>query len=113
METKPIPAPIDEKNVTTDWIEMLFDDLNCVCGGKHNDMYIGFRDDVPLLAKISGNTICWRFLTDLPDYNLNQLQFSLVDDLAALDADDENLISPCEIRDNGVVIQKFYFKNND
>lgn len=107
---KVIPAPIDEKNVTTDWIEELFDDYSCIWGGKSGGVAIGFRDDHPFMASVSDNTIVWRFMAEVSLPEMTSLQERLVDDLASWEAGNEDLLSPCEIRDNGVVIQKFYFK---
>lgn len=45
MATKLIPAPIDEKNVCTDWIEEVFDNLRHVESGKQA---VGFVNDAPV-----------------------------------------------------------------
>ena len=109
-EIKIIPAPLDEKNVTTDWIEELFDDYNCIWGGKSDDVAIGFRDGYPFKASVSDNTIVWRFMAEVSLPEMTNLQERLVDDLAFCEAENEGLLSPCEICDGGVVIQEFYFK---
>jgi hypothetical protein len=54
-----LPAPIDGKNVTTDWIEDIFDNLSCV---KKQDCAVGFINDQPVLAAWSGNYLVWKFL---------------------------------------------------
>ena len=49
-EAKLIPAPLDEKNLTTDWIEEAFDNYSCSCGGKRNNVYTGIVEDCPVVG---------------------------------------------------------------
>lgn len=53
-----IPAPIDEKNITSDWIEDIFD--NCCFGGKENNIYVGFICDCVVLCEYHDNIIKWK-----------------------------------------------------
>ena len=57
-EKKLIPAPLDNKNVTTDWIEEIFDFQTCIYGKK---MAVGFIADEPVIAAWTVNTIIWSF----------------------------------------------------
>jgi len=60
MEKKKlIPAPFDEKNITTDWIEELFDDQSALYG-KHK--MLGFMAGAAVLASWSGNCLTWNVL---------------------------------------------------
>ena len=61
-ENKLIPAPLDEKNVTTDWIEMVFDDYNCTCGGHKDRSYVGFVNECAVLARIHNNSLWWNIM---------------------------------------------------
>lgn len=61
MEKKLIKAPIDEKNITSDWIQDVFDNFNCVqCGEK----YAGFINGVPAWCEIHDNFISWELCGD-------------------------------------------------
>lgn len=55
-----IAAPIDNKNVTTDWIEDIFDNQNCTWGNK---MAVGFIKDTPVIASWHDNVLIWTFPT--------------------------------------------------
>lgn len=60
MEKKKlIPAPLDEKNVTTDWIEELFDDQSALYG---KDKMLGFMAGAAVEASWSGNVLHWKVL---------------------------------------------------
>ncbi len=54
-----IPAPIDGKNIITDWIEAIFDG-QCCC--QNNCTYIGFIKGMPIKADINDNQIYWSLL---------------------------------------------------
>lgn len=57
--SKLIPAPIDGKNVMTDWIEEIFDEHSCIVGGKQGEIRMGFVDNRPVTCFVSGNAIFW------------------------------------------------------
>ena len=61
MREKLIPAPLDEKNVTTDWIEEVFDDCNCTRNGS---VYTGFVKDSVCSCLVGRNTIIWKIDKD-------------------------------------------------
>lgn len=42
-----IPAPLDNRNVTTDWIENLFDEYHAM---KENNCYVGFYKGIPMVC---------------------------------------------------------------
>lgn len=54
-----IPAPLDEKNVTTDWIEELFDDQSALYA-RHKRL--GFIAGVAVQASWEGNVLTWKVL---------------------------------------------------
>ena len=56
---KLISAPLDEKNVTTDWIEELFDDQSALYG---KDKMLGFMAGAAMQASWSGNMLKWKVL---------------------------------------------------
>ena len=55
------PAPLDEKNVTTDWIDDIFDDSSCTCNGS---TYTGFVKDSVCSCLVGSNTIIWKIDKD-------------------------------------------------
>lgn len=58
MNTKLIPAPIDDKNVLTDWITEIFDDYDCTSDGYR--MFTGFILDSACSCRIIGNLLFWQ-----------------------------------------------------
>lgn len=97
------PAYIDEKNVTTDWIEYIFEYSDIVCNGN---TILGFVLDCPLMAQIDGNQITWTWLTDKTDMELLKGRLKVLDD------EDTRLVS---VYTEGVksLVQKLYFKDED
>lgn len=68
---KKIPAPLDETNVTTDWIEEIFDNGNCTCNGSR---IVGFVRDAPVYAIYYDNVVRWTVLDSfLPSDRINEL----------------------------------------
>lgn len=59
MKKKLIPAPLDGKNVTRDWICEIFDNYDCILGGKHDEIYSGFVSERPTNCYIYGNQVYW------------------------------------------------------
>lgn len=60
MATKKlIPAPLDDKNVTTDWIEELFDDQSALYS---KDKLFGFMAGAAMQASWSSNELHWKVL---------------------------------------------------
>ena len=57
MEKKLIPAPIDEKNVTTDWIAEIFD--NCGDCVRSNKKFVGFVNDSVCFCEYSNYHLLW------------------------------------------------------
>ena len=58
MENKLIPAPIDNKNVMTDWIEEIFDFQTAV---RRKKTMVGFIADEPAVARWNDNVLIWTF----------------------------------------------------
>ena len=56
MDKKLVPAPIDEKNITSDWIEEIFDDCNCTHFGR---MLTGFVAGSACSCIYQKNNIYW------------------------------------------------------
>ena len=100
-----ILAPIDEKNITTDWLETIFDgwDYTCNSNGK---TYLGFVSNSPIIARIEGHTITWTWIND------SMYNGILKGRLNACDTDDDCITCKYTNTDNGI-IQEFYFNDNN
>lgn len=61
MEKNLIKAPIDEKNVSSVWIDQVFDNLAFVQSGEK---YVGFINDVPAWCEIYDNFVSWELCGD-------------------------------------------------
>lgn len=57
-----VKAPVDNKNISTDWIEEVFDNFDCIEIGSQ---YVGFVNDVPAWCKINDNSIKWELCGDV------------------------------------------------
>lgn len=103
MITRETPAPIDEKNVVTDWIDDVFDDKFSIhsSDGKY---YVGTLRDIPLVARVCYNSILW----ETPYGSVSDLA-GLHEDLLDLDLEGEGMKITYHLRDNRLV-QSFYFE---
>ena len=54
-----IPAPLDGKNVTTDWIEEMFDEQSALYGSHK---MLGFMAGAAVQASWDGNVLTWKVL---------------------------------------------------
>lgn len=97
-----IPAPIDNKNISTDWIELVFDNYDMVCGGKKDNIYMGFVDNIPCIGTIYDNNIEWRLICDKPDYHRLEVV------LNSFENDEDSVFSDIEVTESGI-FQSFYF----
>lgn len=64
--TKFEPVPIDEKNITTDWIDSLFDDDEFVM--QHGE-WLGWIEGCPMRVTTSGNVATFHALDNTPTKN--------------------------------------------
>lgn len=55
------PAPLDDKNVMTDWIEEVFDWQS---GLYHKNQCVGFIFNCPVLATWHDNVLTWHFISE-------------------------------------------------
>ena len=108
MEKGLIPAPIDNKNVTTDWIEEIFDFQTCVWNKK---TAVGFIDNEPVIVSWENNILLWSFPL--------MLSVSDSDHLKVLKGrlevyNDVNVeLTTKDTAFGNVFMQKFYWKDNN
>ena len=96
------PAPIDEKNVTTDWINDVFDD--CIeCG---NDM-IGYINGVPLHVTWHDNILCWEIVGAK---RILETSNELKRRLEEYEKDEDSTIMSNRLTCGYLTTQAFYFK---
>ena len=110
-----IPAPIDEKNITSDWIEDIFD--NCCYGGKKNNIYVGFIRDCVILCEYHNNIINWKVESEC--FNGKSAREDAFNELRKrleiLDKENDGLVVKYSPFSEGVLCieQRFFFKDED
>lgn len=105
MERKTYPAPIDGKNVTTDWIEDIFDMADFTRDGK---CMVGFVSHYPVLVAWSDNYIVWQAV--LGGENCLDV---LEKRLALFEDEESDIYSERKRVANNLILQSFYFKEDE
>lgn len=108
-EKELIPAPFDEKNVSTDWIRDVFDNQSCVW---NKQTAIGFINDHPVLVTWDDNILLWKFplVTDIREFgNLAVLR----DRLKIYEDDPDNNFVTKDSLVGNLLMQKYYWKSKD
>ena len=113
---KKIKAPIDGKNVTTDWIEEIFDHYNAVgCTDKYGTERIcGYVANTLIESTFfkDYNTIMWRIHSLIAGKELKSIKDELTKRLKEHEDPDRELFS--EIKDdNDTLWQSFYWRQED
>ncbi len=103
MEKKLIPAPIDEKNITSDWIEEIFDNYTCTW---RKDCAVGFINNVAVMAAWSSNILMWKFMEEA---NLEESYAVLKDRLSRYDG--QTSVIEKKRRVGNMLIQQFFFED--
>lgn len=110
MKEKLIPAPLDEKNVTTDWIDDIFDDSRCIQNGSGT--YTGFVEDSVCSCLVGRHTIIWEINSNYSrdaEKSYNELEKRL----KAIDNENPDLVVKYDTSMKEMLFlgQKFYFKD--
>ena len=106
-EKELIPAPFDEKNVSTDWIQDVFDNQSCVW---NKQTAIGFINNNPVLVTWDDNILLWKFplVTDIKEFgNLAVLR----DRLKIYEDDPNNNFVTKDSLVGNLLMQKYYWKS--
>lgn len=101
---KKIKAPIDEKNVCSDWIEGVFDAYNCVWGD--NCQAVGFVSGKPVYAFWCDNQLTWKVVNS-NDIILSELKKRIMD----YECEESDIYSEISTNTDSIV-QLFYFKED-
>ena len=102
-------APIDEKNITSDWIEDVFE-CNCVFTQKRNNhRYCGFISDEVVIASYTfgDNTLKWQIVSERVQ-DAETAKSTLLHTLKEIDKENEGLICEYEVQGN-TIYQSFYW----
>ena len=106
-EKELIPAPIDEKNVTSDWIECVFDNQSCVWGKKSA---VGYINGEPVIAAWDSNMLLWKFpITRDLDMSVH---LAILKDRLERWNEERRFVEHFNVLGN-MLMQKFYWKNED
>lgn len=106
MTQKLSPAFINKKDVTTDWIEEIFDDAECMHIGH---TFIGFVQDAACSCYITENCVCW-YINNKCGGNEFIAYSSLLERLQKRDTDTSSLVVKYDCRPKDFSItQSFYF----
>ncbi len=108
MEKKLIPAPLDEKNVTTDWIESVFDYYDYTYDGKNT--YTGFVKGSVCCCVYHGNHIIWH-INQHYSVNAKQSYEELIKRLHEFDTAPLVVKYDTSMREELFLMQKFYWED--
>lgn len=108
MSKKLIPAPIDEKNVTSDWIEEIFDDNNYTYDGRN--MYVGFVMGSVCCCMYHKNRIFWQIVQDFAKKALESYN-ELLRRLREHDEPPIVVKYDTSLYDRLLLLQQFYFED--
>lgn len=98
-----IPAPLDDKNVMTDWIEEVFDWQSALF---RKNKCVGFIFNCPALATWRDNVLTWSFICG----EIKTAQNELIERLKVYEDANIELFTKIEIVGNDVV-QSFYWRD--
>lgn len=105
-------ALINEKDVTTDWIESVFDSDNFV---RDTNLIIGMLNHCAVQAVWSSNTITWLVSEKLGRGDSIYAFMLLEQRLRSFESEEQNIYSVMERGDVNKfeIIQRFYFKEEE
>lgn len=113
MKKKLIPAPLDGKNVTRDWICEIFDNYDCILGGKRDEIYTGFVDSRPTTCIVNGNTILWHINKWYCSvYTLKEVYENLIKRLKEHDTPPLVVKYDTSMKDELILLQQFFFEGD-
>lgn len=107
-----IPALINEKDVTTDWMESVFDSDNLV---RDTRLVIGLLNHCVVQATWNENSITWLISKELGRGCAKTAYLLLEQRLKEFESIEQNIYSVFEHGDIGKyeIVQHFYFKDEE
>lgn len=102
-----LPAPIDGKSVTTDWIEEIFDHQTAAWG---KGCMVGFINESPVMATWARNVLTWQFLNVASIKSSKELEV-LKKRLSVFDDSNAELLHDYEIVGN-ILIERFFWNSD-
>ena len=111
MEKNLIPALIDGKDVTTDWLESIFD--SDAVWDFH--MMVGFINHSCVTCKYEKNVITWEVHRDMGRSSDDLYSYMLLEErLKAAESEEQNIYSMIQHGELGKlqIVQSFFFKND-
>lgn len=106
MEKKLIPAPIDGKNVTTDWIEEIFD--NCGDCVRNGNKFTGFVKGSVCCCQHLSNNLFWHINKDFAE-NAKDSWDELIRRLKEHDTPSLVVKYDESMKDDLLLLQRFFF----
>ena len=103
-----VPALLDEKDITTDWIQDVFDDYSCVWGARKSA--VGYVCEQPVLVAWSDNDLLWKFMEQNTIEHSNFL--AVLKDRLSIYDENEGLVIKSKVIGN-LYWQKFYWEDED
>lgn len=102
-----IPAPIDEKNVMSDWIQDVFDLSRAV---ESDNQMLGFVNGSPVYVYWHDNKLLWQTIGDF-DTDYKSIISEIKQRLSEFEDPDSELYSETYTFKHSIV-QMFYFKED-
>lgn len=106
MKKELLPAPVDGKSVTHDWIENILDYHTGVWGKR---CIVGFVSESPVIVTWSGNMLTWKFPNMTSVQSSKELSV-LKERLSVYDDANVDLIHKYSVVGNAL-IQEFFWNN--
>ena len=106
---KRIPAPIDGKNVCTDWIDSIFDKDSFA---RDVRTIVGYIKHCVVKVSWCYNKITWEVSKDISDGNTTEAYMILEDRLNKAESEEQEIYSVIQHGETGrlQIIQTFFFR---
>lgn len=111
MREKRIPALLNEKDVTTDWIDSVFDSPNLIYDTRK---VVGFIKGCVVMASWSYNVVTWHVSKEFGGDHVSAFLI-LEERLKAWESEEQNVYSDIEHEgcSRYVLTQTFYFRDEE
>lgn len=109
MREKRIPALVNEKDVTTDWIESMFENYTVI---YDKNRAIGYVEGCVVMVSWSYNVVTWHVSKEFGGDYVSAFKI-LEERLKGMESEEQNVYSDIEHEERGryVITQSFYFRD--